>query len=148
MKKSKLVLLALGISLFGLGQTKLGGYPKFCRCEHLFEEKAKTIRTKGDRTYLYIWYDLDKDNWIDALAIYNSLEDSHFGLDGGKNALFLYIGLDKKKIPDYTLIDDDEDGTLETFVKGRNIRKEIRKMIRKEMKEKIEESNKRPEYEV
>jgi len=148
MKKSKLVLLTLGFSFLGLGQTELGGYPKFNMWDHVSEEKAKKTMIKEGRTYLYIWYDLDKDTLIDALAVYNPLEDNHSSLDGEKNALFLYIGLDKKKIPDYLLIDDDENGTLETFVKGRNIRKRIRKMIRKEMREKIEESNKKPEYEV
>ena len=147
MKKSKLVLLALGFSFLGLGQTELGGYPKFNMWDHVSEEKAKKTMIKEGRTYLYIWYDLDKDTLIDALAVYNPLEDNHPGPDGEKNALFLYMGLDKKKIPDYVLTDDDENGTLESFDKGRYIRKGIRKMIREKMREEIE-SNKKPEYEV
>ena len=70
MKKSKLILLALGLSFLGLGQRPpLKGYPIFCMCEHLSEEKGRELVKEKGRDYLRIYYDLSGNDIKDAFRI-------------------------------------------------------------------------------
>jgi len=127
MKRSKLVLMVLGFSLFGLGQgPPLKGYPIFNKEDHVSDEFGKRIVYKKGRSYLYVSYDFNKNDKPDVMAIYNLFGSNLFDSLDRDSALYLYIGLEDKKAPSYCLVDYDGNETLETFVKGKEIREELK----------------------
>ncbi len=140
MRKSKLILAALGLSLLTLGQSDFGGYPKFNMRENIPYEHIKKIIIQEEKTYLYVWYDFDDNGKPDRLAIYPFSKENRFGLFEEPHTFCLIMGLEEKKAPAYGLEDTNRNGTLESFVKGKHLRKHI--------KEEIQKSNKKRKFEV